>query len=37
MRISDSYLIIFKCRGREGVGIAIETTMRASVVSADVF
>lgn len=37
MRISESPFIIFKCRGRKGVGIAVETAMRASVVSADVF
>lgn len=37
MRISDSSPIIFKCRGRGRVGIAVETTVRAGVVSTDVF
>ena len=35
--IGGSPLIICRCRGRGGVGIAIETTVRAGVVSADVF
>ena len=37
MRISESSFIIFKCRSGRSVGIAVETAMRASVVSADVF